>query len=357
MRPKTSGKDLPPRMLRRQRKLKSSKIWIGYYYDGRDDDGKRKEIPLGTDKVAALRKWAEMECKEPPPEANLMKLVFDRYEVEVIPTKAQRTQLDNRGELAMLRKVFDKAPIDAITPQHIAQYRDKRSAKTRANREIALFSHVWNMAREWGLTAKENPCRGVRRNKESPRDFYADDEIWEAVYVRGCQELKDAMDANYLSGQRPSDCLQFKLTDIRGDLFLVNQSKTGKKLNIRLRLPDGTMTEFGRLIERLKRRPGRVTSLHLLLNKQGDPLRLGSLQKYFNEAKALAIKELTEEGSRISMALAARIKQFVFKDAGRPKAGSDIEQLDKAQQLLGHEGKDITKRHYRRKGETVDPTR
>ena len=44
---RSKHKDLPPRMLRRTRTLKNGKQWVGYYYDGRVD-GKRKEIPLGT---------------------------------------------------------------------------------------------------------------------------------------------------------------------------------------------------------------------------------------------------------------------------------------------------------------------
>ncbi|NDC04372.1 MAG: integrase, partial [Betaproteobacteria bacterium] len=120
----------------------------------------------------AKRKWAELECREAPPETGLMSPIFSRYEREVIPKKAPKTQLGNLSELAMLRKVFDAAPIDAITPQHVAQYRDKRgaAAPVRANRELALLSHVFNLAREWGYTAKENPCRGVRKNRETPRD-------------------------------------------------------------------------------------------------------------------------------------------------------------------------------------------
>lgn len=29
---------MPPRMLKRVRKLKSGKVWIGYYYNGRDEE-------------------------------------------------------------------------------------------------------------------------------------------------------------------------------------------------------------------------------------------------------------------------------------------------------------------------------
>ena len=199
MRPKTSARDLPPRMLRRTRVLKSGKVWESFYYNGRDAAGRRVEIPLGQDMHEAKRKWAELECIASPPETGLMRFIFDRYLREIIPGKAPKTQKDNEGCLTMLRKVFDTAPIDAISPQFIAQYRDKRSAAApvRANREIALFSHIWNLAREWGYTAKENPCRGVRKNREKPRDFYADDQVWQAVYAVASEELKDAMDINY----------------------------------------------------------------------------------------------------------------------------------------------------------------
>ncbi|MDR0702332.1 MAG: hypothetical protein LBF61_08000 [Azoarcus sp.] len=103
--------------------------------------------------------------------------VFDRYEREITPKKAPRTQRDDAAILDMLRKVFGAMRLDDITPQHIAIYRDKRGEKApvRANREISLLSNIFNIAREWGVTAKENPCRGVRKNKEHPRDYYAED--------------------------------------------------------------------------------------------------------------------------------------------------------------------------------------
>ena len=67
MRPKKpANRDLPPRMIRRVRKLKSGEEWIGYYYAGRDDTGKRKEIPLGTDADEARVKWAQLERKQVP---------------------------------------------------------------------------------------------------------------------------------------------------------------------------------------------------------------------------------------------------------------------------------------------------
>lgn len=69
---------LPPRMLKRIRKFKSGKIWISYYYNGRDDLGNRQEIPLGKDLNEAKRRWAELECKPAPQDTRLMKHIFDR---------------------------------------------------------------------------------------------------------------------------------------------------------------------------------------------------------------------------------------------------------------------------------------
>ncbi len=68
MRPKSSHKDLPPKMLRRTRVLKSGKVWESFYYNGRTTEGRRVEIPLGGDLNEAKRKWAELECCKAPVE-------------------------------------------------------------------------------------------------------------------------------------------------------------------------------------------------------------------------------------------------------------------------------------------------
>lgn len=352
MRPKTSARDLPPRMLRRTKKLKSGELWVGYYYNGRDDDGKRKEIPLGTDLQEAKRKWAELECAPAPVDTGLMKHVFDRYIRDMLPGKKPATQKDNENSLKNLRKAFDNAPVDAITPQHIAQYRDKRSAKVRANREITLLSHVFNMAREWGYTAKENPCRGVRKNKEEPRDFYADKEVWDAVYAVACEELQDAMDVAYLTGQRPADVRKMMITDIRDNALHVRQGKTKKFLRIILE-QSGVRSELGNVIDRVLSRPRKVRSLYLVATPAGQPLNKGTLRLRFDAARAKAAAKAAADGNT---ALAMRIKEFQFRDI-RPKAASEIGDLEDASKLLGHTKQQITEKVYRRIGEAVKPTR
>ena len=367
MRPKKSATDLPPRMLRRTKRMKSGALWVAYYYNGRDEHGKRVEIPLGTDLNEAKRKWADLDCKPAPVETNMMRSIFDRYEREIIPTKAVKTQAGNLLELKKLRTVFDSAPIDAITPQHIAQYRDARKTKARtlkdgtvipmrhatvaANRELALFSHAWNKAREWGYTAKANPCLGVSKNKEVPRDYYADDAVWGAVRSCAHIDLQDAMDLAYLSGQRPADVLKFTARDVVDDALLVQQGKTAKRLRIQLTDREtGVRSELGLLIDRIRART--VQSIWLLATPDGKKMTKGMLRLRFVEARKQAADNARAAGDD---QFAAHLLKFQFRDA-RPKAASEMN-LNDASKLLGHTDQQITKTVYRRVGESVKPAK
>lgn len=113
-------------------------------------------------------------------------------------------------------------------------------------------------------TAKENPVRGVRKNRERPRDYYADAPVWDAVYGAACTELQDAMDLNYLTGQRPADVLNMRYSDIRSGALEVKPNKTqttsGKKLRILLDDPETGRTKLGLLVDRIMNRPRKVAA-------------------------------------------------------------------------------------------------
>ncbi|MCL9658567.1 tyrosine-type recombinase/integrase [Pseudomonas protegens] len=347
------NRDLPPRMLRRTRKRKSGKIWVGYYYCGRNADGKRVEIPLGSDLDEARIEWARLERTAPPKPAHLMGALFDKYEAKIIPGKKPRTQSDNLKELKQLRKAFETAPIDAITPQIVAQYRDARTAKVRANREIALLSHVFTIAREWGMTDKANPCFGVRRNKETPRDYNAGDIVWDAVYAQAAQELRDAMDLAYLTGQRPADVLKAATTDMSEGFLRIGQGKTEKRLRILLE-DAGKQSDLAVLLEKLKERRAmnRIKTSVLITNISGLRMSQQMLRNRWDEAREKAAIKAAADGDN---ALATSIRQFQFRDI-RPKAASEIA-LEHASKLLGHSSEEITKKVYRRVGEIVKPTK
>jgi len=287
-----------------------------------------------------------------PKKNALLGQVLDRYEREIIPGKAPKTQSDNLLSLKQQRKAFNDAPIDAVTPQFIAQYRDGRSAKVRANREISLLSHIYNIAREWGITAN-NPAAGVRKNKEMPRDFYVTEEIWAAVYSVAASELRNAMDLAYLTDQRPADVLSMREADAVNEFLQVSQGKTSKKLRIRLTAA-GVLNDLGALVERLieQRRSRGVRTPYLIIT-DGRQVTKPMLRLRFDDARDRAIAIAKEQGDGL---LAASIRQFQFRDI-RPKAASEILDLGDASRLLGHTDKRITETVYRRVGEIVKPTR
>ena len=349
MRPrKTENQNLPPHMYRRTRQRKYGKVWVAYYY--RDAQG--KDIPLGSDLDQARIKWAQLEAKEKPLDLLTMKGIFDRYIRDIIPKKAPRTQKDNLAEIKRLRELFDDAPIDSITPSSIAGYRDARTAKVRANREIATLSHVFNMAREWGITTKENPCQGVRKNREKPRDYYANDVVWAAVYSKAPQELKDAMDLAYLTGQRPADVLMMRKDDVEGGYLLVQQNKTGKRLRIRVN-SDGEANSLGKLLSQISERNSRLVTSYLIVSKTGRRMTATMLRKRWDEARESAKRKAISDADN---PLASRIAAFQFRDI-RPKAASEISDIDQASKLLGHSKDDITERVYRRVGAIADPSK
>lgn len=332
----------PPRLRARQRH-KTGKIF--YYYDA---GGKpRKEIPLGSDYALALKKWAELEIDAKPRQQGVItfRYVAERYIKEVLPLKAPATQRDNLRELKQLYTFFDSppAPIEKIKPIHIRQYLDWRESKTRANREKALFSHIWNKAREWGYTDLTNPCQGIKGNRETGRkEIYIEDEIFDAVYQAASQPLKDAMALAYLTGQRPSDLLKMCETDIVDNCLQIRQGKTGKKLRISI---EGELHALiQRIIDRKKQYP--VRSLYLIVDETGQPFTVSMLRGHFDRAR---------------IAAGINKAQFQFRDI-RAKAGTDTTEstgdIYRAQKQLGHSNVTMTERYVRgRKGDKIKPTK
>jgi hypothetical protein len=144
-----------------------------YYYD---KGGKpRREIPLGSDYALAVKKWAEIEIDARPRHVEIatFRYVAERYQREVLPTKAPRTQRDNLKELSNLLAFFDDppAPIEQITPQHVAQYMKwRKDAPVRANREKALCSHQHTGAKEAGQSraSKHTVATGASLDPPGP---------------------------------------------------------------------------------------------------------------------------------------------------------------------------------------------
>lgn len=336
----TRNKNLPAGMRARHRGSRT------YYY--LDTGAKpRREIPLGSDYVAAVQKWAELTSSNAKAgEVVTFRHVAERYMREVLPTKGKTTQKDNLRELSSLYKFFDAPPValEDIEPFHVRQFLDWRgqTAKVRANREKALFSHIWNFARANGMTNKANPCAGIRGHREAGRDVYVEDEVYNAVHEAAEPWLRDALDLAYLTGQRPGDVRKMTRADIKDGALHVQQDKTGAKLRLAV---EGQLKD---VLERIAVRNAeqKVTSMHLI------PLTKSELRGAFDRARDAAKAKYPE--------LSAKIKQFQFRDL-RAKAGTDKEEregMGAARDQLGHTTEAMTRHYVRhRKGKLVTPTK
>lgn len=290
---------------------------------------------LSDDRAEALRLWALREGVKEDESSKLFSVVARRYVREVFPTKSPQTRKDNQKELANLLRVFGHMPIDSIAPMHIRQYLDIRgqTAKVRANREKALFSHIFNKAREWGFTAAQNPCQGVKGFKETGRDRYVTDEEFERVRAVAHRTVVDAMDIALLTGQRPADVLKIKRSDIRDGALWIVQNKTGARLGIEI------TGELAAVIERINQRPRKAISAFLIQDENGQPLSQGALRSRFDKARELAKVD------------------FQFRDI-RAKAATDTGDLAHSQKLLAHKNREMTEHYVKnRLGERVRPLR
>lgn len=338
---------------------------VHYYLD---TGGKpRKEAALGSDYVLAVQKWSELTSQKPPTAAKgTFADVLGHYWEDVIPTKAPRTQADNEAEKVWLLKFFNDppAPLDAIEPTHIRKYLDWRvkearkaaeernaqrhregkpvspiptkHGQVRANREKALFSHIWNYARNQGFTKAPNPCQGIRGFREDGRDAYVDDELMAKVMERAVRPLQFALRLAHLTGQRPGDVLRMSEADISGGVLRVQQGKTKAKLRIVI---DGELEALFSEIATYKTAQtpnSKVRVLALLVNEKGERLTAAMLRNRFDDAR---------DAAGIDKAL------FQFRDL-RAKAATETDEASgtrSAQALLGHTTESMTADYIRHK--------
>lgn len=346
-RPRQHDLNLPPRMRRKGN---------AYYFV---HNGKpRRWEALGTDFAIALRRWAELvgQPAAAAPSPTFTE-VARKYRLIVYPTKAPRTRKDNDGEFKKLEAVFGASPLDSITHRDAARYHALRGeqAPVRANREIALLSHVWTFARSAKsgyLTEKPNPCEGIERFEEKGRDIFVTDEVFLSIAYKAAAPLADALWLALFTGQRPSDVLKMRRDSVRDLALDVRQGKTGANVRVELAGMD-----LGKLVDELLARERKVSGPWLVQDDAGQRLTYWALAKAFAAARKAAAAAAREEGHHD---LAGEIEKAQFRDL-RAKTGTEkAEQAGilEARNLLGHASVTMTEKYVRaRRGARVKPLR
>lgn len=298
---------------------------------------KNKWLPLGrteADMYAALAKIAGEKADDN------MNALFDRYQAEIIPKKAPRTQTDNLAELANLRAVFGHMSPTSIKMIHGYKYLDARgqTAKTRANREISLLSHVLGTAVRWGIL-EANPLQGIRKHQEKARTRYVEDWEFLAVHDLAPPIVQAAMQFAAITGLRQGDILALQHSQFRDDGLHVTPAKTRSRTG-RKQIFEWT-AGLKAAYDHAKNCPRRVQSATWVIATQDG-------QKYTSDG----FKTLWQRTIDKALKAGAIQERFNFHDL-RSKAASDCDQ--DATKLLGHENPATTRKHYDRKPSKVKP--
>lgn len=306
-------------------------------------DRARKWHRLGTNEHEAFRAYQERHAEVA---RGTVASLMQRYIAEVLPRKAPRTQQDNLTEARNLIGFFGAMQADAVEPIHVAQYLRLRgkTAPVRANREKALLSNLYTVAMtEWGVVNR-NPCLGVHRNPESPKDRYVTHRELEALCSVAHPVVRLWVRMIYRLGQRPDDVLKIRRSQVTDDGIFVRQGKTDEPVLVEW--TDGMRADYQAVLnlERLSARKDKVMypapatpDAPIFRTRHGTPYTYDGISAMFKRARKKALEQgLLHE-------------PFSPHDL-RAKAASDLDAAGgDAQQLLGHRRKSTTDVYLRKR--------
>lgn len=305
MRPRKNNRNLPARMY-----LKHGRYW--YVLRG-------KWHPLSKDYAEALAQYARHTSSAGDGMAGLI----DRFLLEVAPQKTLKTQKEYCRLGERLKNIFSEFTPAQVKPHHIAKVIDHEAKKApvQANRMRQLLSVIFSYGVRWGAV-DANPCRDVKGISVKKRDRYITDAEFAAVKAVANESIGCIMDFCYYTGQRISDVLKVRLSDITVDGVYFEQGKTGKKLMV------GMGEELAEVIERAKGLHNKVRGMTLFHGRGGKQYGYFGVSAMFRRA-----------------CKAAGVADFHLHDI-RAKSLTDLDRQGGNAQTLGGHGSRSTTEGY-----------
>lgn len=256
-----------------------------------------------------------------------------------------RTVKDYKRDIEVyLRPVFGKMEPSQVKTSHVQDYSDirGRQAPRRANIETGILSRVFKKAIQRDIV-KFNPCAGIDRNKETPRDRVP--EIWELeAFKNGATEfLKVYVDLKYMTALRVGHLLELKLREIDfNGLGISGKTQKGK---VKFSVPWDEAGELKAVIHEMMAL-NKVQGQTLICSSDGTPLPYKNFNQRWNRRMKYCLKH-------------GIIKDKFHEHDIRARHVDDAEKLglDGSQQLT-HTQKATTERYRNRKQEyEVTPLR
>ncbi len=147
--------------------------------------GRPSEISLRAAREQAGRELAAIRAGGPDPllrrrgerDAPTVSDGLDRFFDEYVPQRMAKRRMSERtqSDYAKQAKRTIRPALGSLKIAHVTKEDVERAVKPRApvqrNRTLALASRLFNLFETWGYRPQNtNPCKGIERVKEEPRD-------------------------------------------------------------------------------------------------------------------------------------------------------------------------------------------
>ena len=135
------------------------------------DTARRQAVPV----IDRIKRSEDPMPAAPEPELTVTGLAerFLRSHVEV---NCRANTKDSFGRIVRnhILPALGGLAVSAVERRHVVALHDRLSAMpTQANRTLAVLSAMFRLAEAWDLAPPgRNPCRGVRRYREKPRERF-----------------------------------------------------------------------------------------------------------------------------------------------------------------------------------------
>lgn len=310
MRHRKHNKELPPCVY-----LKHG----SYFYV---KDGKWRN--LGKDRKAALNEYVKATCQ---PTNGMPGLIFRWFEDAEI---SAGTMPVYKSAVKALAKSFAEFDPHQVTARDVlALMHHYRKTPSRAN----LFRAVLSNVLDYGFmenSVERNVAKDVKPFKMKARDRYLSDSEFNTIRSKAKPVLQSMMDMLYLTGQRISDVISIKHSDLTDEGIVFRQQKTGHRMIV------AWSDELRVAVASAKRTATNVKGMTLYSNRMGKMWSYSSINKMWLEAmRTVGIEN-------------ARIHDI------RAKSATDAKQqgLD-SKKLLGHASESSHNRYLRSKETSV----
>lgn len=263
---------------------------------------------------------------------------------------AQRTLEDYTRDAVPLKAFFGPMYPIGVEAPHVADYLDTNlqlGRAVRANREKAALSAMFSwLIRTGQAGVKLNPCAGVRRNKETKRERYVEDDEMHATLRDAPVQVWALAELVYRTLQRPEDIITWtprhitERRDASGQLVRIirtRQAKTGAQVDIEV------TPQIEAVLARLKvadvKTDGKVvTGMTIIHRRDGRPYTYDGL---------CAMLKRRQAAVRAAGGTMASWGYYDMKGKGATDmwlAGVPLEQI---QLLCGHDSVTTTERYVK----------